>query len=200
MTGKQEDRRARKTRAALENAYLELIQKKDISKITIHDVAEMADVARGTFYIHFCDIYELADYVESKLLNNLTQSIEFSSADDFSEALFMRKLETAINYMIENKNVFKRFMCGGGSGSFIEKLRHLLEENLFRNAMHTNGSALNDEKLYNLNIIINYYISGIIGAAQFCLENDRGYSAAQIANTLGYRIMSDYVSIMRDEL
>lgn len=200
MAEKQEDRRARKTRAALEKAYLELIQKKDISKITIHDVTEKADVARGTFYIHFCDIYELADYVEERLLNNLTQSIEFKNAADFGEDIFMLKLETAISYMIENKKIFKRLICSGGSSSFIEKLRRLLEENLFRNAMHTKAAAFGEEKLYNLYIIINYYISGIIGAARFCLENDRGYSASQIAHMLGHRILNDYVSILQDEL
>ena len=199
MAENREDRRARKTRAALERAYLELIQKKDISKITIHDVTEKADVARGTFYIHFCDIYELADYVEERLLNNLTQSIEFKNAADFGEDIFMLKLETAINYMIENKKIFKRLMCGGSS-SFIEKLRHLLEENLFKNAIHTKGTPFGEEKLYNLHIIINYYISGIVGAARFCLENDRGYDAAQIAHMLGHRILNDYVSILRDEL
>ena len=200
MEVRQEDRRARKTRAALESAYLELIQKKDISKITIMDVTEKADVARGTFYIHFCDIYELADYVEARLLNNLTQSIEFGNISDFNEEIFMIKLERAIKYMLDNKNIFKRLICTGGSSTFIEKLRHLLEENLFRNATHTKDAPMSEEKLYNLHIIINYYISGIIGAATFCLTNDRGYSAAQIAHTLGHRIMNDYVSISRNEL
>ncbi len=200
MEDKREDRRARKTRAALEKAYIELILKKDISKITILDVTEKADVARGTFYIHFCDIYELADYVEERLLSNLTRSIEFDNTGDFSEEAFMLKLETAIDYMLDNKRIFKRLICGAGSGSFVEKLRRLLEGILFTNATHTKGEAMSEEKLYDLHIIINYYISGIIGAAQFCLENDRGYSASQIAHTLGHRIISDYVSISRNEL
>ena len=119
MDDRQGDRRARKTRAALENAYLELIQKKDISKITIMDVTEKADVARGTFYIHFCDIYELADYVEERLLNNLTQSIEFGNISDFNEEIFMIKLERAIKYMLDNKNIFKRLICTGGSSTFL---------------------------------------------------------------------------------
>ena len=37
-------------------------------------------------------------------------------------------------------------------------------------------------------------------AARFCLENDRGYSASQIAHMLGHRILNDYVSILQDNL
>ena len=49
------------TKQALANALKQLLQKKQITKITINDIAEACGISRMTFYYHFKDIYDLAD-------------------------------------------------------------------------------------------------------------------------------------------
>lgn len=44
-----EDRRVRKTKQAIKNAFIQLLNKKDLEKITIQDITELADINRGTF-------------------------------------------------------------------------------------------------------------------------------------------------------
>lgn len=48
-----EDRRTRRTRALLQAALLELLQKRKLSDIQIKEIAERADVSRPAFYLHF---------------------------------------------------------------------------------------------------------------------------------------------------
>lgn len=48
-----EDRRVRKTKQAIKNAFIQLLNKKDLEKITIQDITELADINRGTFYLHY---------------------------------------------------------------------------------------------------------------------------------------------------
>ena len=50
------------TKQALANALKQLLQKKQVTKITINDIAEACGVSRMTFYYHFKDIYDLADW------------------------------------------------------------------------------------------------------------------------------------------
>ena len=50
------------TKQALANALKQLLQKKQITKITINDIAEACGISRMTFYYHFKDIYDLADW------------------------------------------------------------------------------------------------------------------------------------------
>ena len=47
------DRRQRKTREAIFNAFTELLSKKDFNQITVGEIIEKADVGRATFYAHF---------------------------------------------------------------------------------------------------------------------------------------------------
>ena len=50
------------TKQALANALKQLLQKKQITKITINDITEACGISRMTFYYHFKDIYDLADW------------------------------------------------------------------------------------------------------------------------------------------
>lgn len=50
---KTSDRRARRSRKMLQEALLELIDKRPYAKISVSDITEQADLARVTFYAHF---------------------------------------------------------------------------------------------------------------------------------------------------
>ena len=47
------DRRARRTRAALQTALLALLQKRRLESIQIKEITDLADVSRPAFYLHF---------------------------------------------------------------------------------------------------------------------------------------------------
>ena len=55
------DRRSRKTRIAINNAFWNLMHKKDFEDITIRDITEEADIHRATFYLHYEDKYDLLE-------------------------------------------------------------------------------------------------------------------------------------------
>ena len=57
------------TQQALANALKQLLQKKQITKITINDIAEACGISRMTFYYHFKDIYDLADWTLQETLH-----------------------------------------------------------------------------------------------------------------------------------
>ena len=57
------------TKQALANALKQLLQKKQITKITINDIAEACGISRMTLYYHFKDIYDLADWTLQETLH-----------------------------------------------------------------------------------------------------------------------------------
>ena len=59
MTVKPTDRRIEKTRRALKDALIYLIQDKSFESIGIQEILDRANVGRSTFYIHYASKYEL---------------------------------------------------------------------------------------------------------------------------------------------
>jgi AcrR family transcriptional regulator len=53
MEHEKEDRRLRRTRQLLCDAFLALLQEKRYEAITVQDIVDRADVARSTFYAHY---------------------------------------------------------------------------------------------------------------------------------------------------
>jgi len=59
----ERDRRVKRSRRLLQDAFRELLAEKGFHAISVQDVAERADVNRGTFYAHFTDKYALLETV-----------------------------------------------------------------------------------------------------------------------------------------
>ncbi|WP_248928366.1 TetR/AcrR family transcriptional regulator [Paenibacillus hamazuiensis] len=66
------DRRVIRTKEAITKAFLDLFAKKDLEHITINDIADRANVNRGTVYLHYSDKYDLLDKLIDDHLNKLT--------------------------------------------------------------------------------------------------------------------------------
>jgi len=60
--GQPGDLRVRRTRQAIEKAFLELLAERDFQAITVQDIADRAMVNRATFYDHFTDKYVLFEH------------------------------------------------------------------------------------------------------------------------------------------
>ena len=72
---KQLDRRARKTRRAIQNALMQLSVDKRINEITVTDVTQAADINRSTFYLHYNDIFDLLAAVEQELFDEIYAAV-----------------------------------------------------------------------------------------------------------------------------
>lgn len=57
------DRRVVKSQEAIKKAILELIAEKNFDDITIRDIADKANVNRGTIYLHYMDKFDLLEKI-----------------------------------------------------------------------------------------------------------------------------------------
>jgi AcrR family transcriptional regulator len=60
---KNVDRRAQRTRQVLEQTFLDILQEKGLTAMSIQELTERANVHRGTFYAHFTDKYALLEAI-----------------------------------------------------------------------------------------------------------------------------------------
>jgi len=66
------DRRIDKTRYAIKNAFINLLQTKSNQRITITEITEKANVGRKTFYLHYNCIEDVVNDIEKELETALT--------------------------------------------------------------------------------------------------------------------------------
>lgn len=70
------DRRVRKTKAVLRQEFTKLLVKKELKNISVKELTELADINRGTFYLHYKDIYDLFEKIEDEVLFEFIEIID----------------------------------------------------------------------------------------------------------------------------
>ncbi len=61
------NKRRQATRESIEGAFIEFLQKKEISEIKVSDICKKTGFNRSTFYANYMDIYDLADKIRDRL-------------------------------------------------------------------------------------------------------------------------------------
>ena len=65
------ERRIRRTKSLLRHGLAELLQTKPIDEITVTELVERSDINRSTFYLHYADIYDLLESIETELFDEV---------------------------------------------------------------------------------------------------------------------------------
>jgi len=61
------NKRRRESQRRMENAFVQLLQKKELNQVSVTDICKAAEVNRTTFYANYQDIYALAEAVKQRL-------------------------------------------------------------------------------------------------------------------------------------
>ena len=101
----------------MDEAFLELIEKKDFAYITVKEICEKAGVNRSTFYLHYENIDDLLGECAKRIIEQFTEFMPYDTKE------FLKKLQGCpldelylitpeyltpyLNYIKENRRVFK---------------------------------------------------------------------------------------------
>ncbi len=70
------DRRTKYTRNAIRDALMELLKTKPYSKISVTEICRLAEINRGTFYIHYYDVDDVLDDILSLAFSDVSGTID----------------------------------------------------------------------------------------------------------------------------
>ena len=92
------DLRVVKTRRGIKAAFLELVQAKPVQKITVTELAKRAEISKGTFYLHYLDIYDLYNQMVEETVAKIAGSFDpypdlFSAPESFVQAFLFAQVE-----------------------------------------------------------------------------------------------------------
>lgn len=130
MTNTKDDRRSRRTRQLLGDAFVELMLEKRYDDITMQDILDRADVGRSTFYAHFTD-------KENLLLSQIERVIrelgEYTARQGGMAHGILPSLEL-FRHVKEQRRLMQALVWGQGaellSRSLLQQMSQLIEMNL----------------------------------------------------------------------
>jgi Transcriptional regulator len=159
------DRRIRKTKKVLKESLAILLLRKNINNITIKELVDLADVNRGTFYLHYRDIYDMLAQIEAEMLNDL-ENISMK----FPAGLLNKSAQPYIceifQYIADNQTFCRMLLSPHGDMAFVDKLKKLVEEKCFRTLME----SFPEHALQHYQYFASYTVSGCVGLLQKWME------------------------------
>lgn len=89
----------------IERVFIELLQSKELSKISVSDICKKAGLNRTTFYANYSDIYALADSIRDKLENNLSEMYH----DEITQGLNSNDYLKLFRHIKENQIFYRTY-------------------------------------------------------------------------------------------
>lgn len=114
------DRRVSRTRTRLRGALVKLLDKKELREISVSELTSLADINRGTFYLHYRDIFDLYDRMESEVLEELIALVSRHADADNRRELIPVVLDV-LEYFRGNAELCMMLLRSGDSG-FLNRL------------------------------------------------------------------------------
>lgn len=124
------DIRVKRTKKLIRQGLAELSKTKSLSKITVKELTDLVEINRGTFYLHYKDIADLVESIETNLyndfsefINNVTPKMVVKTPVDVFEKYAL--------FVLENKEAFVMLIGVHGDAEFVFKLTALLDEKIY---------------------------------------------------------------------
>lgn len=126
---KQQEKSAR-TKAEFTQAFWSLYTTTPINRITVANVCEKAGYHRGTFYLHFHDVYQVLEEIEGTLLGDIARCVENCMerlAADSSKLARVAALKDVVLFYERNKRFIVVLLGPQGDPSFACRLKETLK-------------------------------------------------------------------------
>lgn len=142
---KAEYRSAIRSRKLINMALAELLQEKQLNKITVTDVVRRAEISRGTFYAHYTNIPDVIHHAIDEAFSHIRETVFDASKNrlDIPHALLLR-----IQEILEvDLDFYRKVLTSNASIHIEEQLVSLVLEFLFQ---HEEEFGMGDHDQYVL--------------------------------------------------
>lgn len=158
------NQRTRLSKILLKNALMDLLSEKgSVTKISVRELCERADLNRSTFYAHYSEPKELLEEVEAELLDATREHLQKIGAENDIGA--HRYLLSFLIYIKENDKPFRTLLIDAGDPEFRSKF---MQQSIIQFVENPNISFPKDQEQY----IYSYILNGSTGVIIQWMRSD----------------------------
>lgn len=166
------DARVRYTRMVIENSFLELLQEKPVSRITVTEICRRSHINRTTFYKHYMDPLDLMEKLEEELLQSVRSLIAQKSYMDIT-AVFCDVLSA----LKENIGRYRALVSAYGDSSLSRRIFTLCHDTVFPLICSKYPHLDSTQQ----NLLYCYITQGFSGMVSYWIDHGMAEPAGKIA-------------------
>ena len=169
------------TKQNLIDAFWSLYCEKRIEKITVKEIAQMAEYNRGTFYEYFTDVYDVLEQIEQLLIPTLDELPPTTKLEhDIPFDMFLNLYE-------QNCKYYSVLLGDNGDPAFVSKLKNSIKPLIMKKI-----SKKVDRNDIELDFILEYILSAMIGILSYWFRMNKVLPAESLV-LLMYQLMDNEV-------
>lgn len=177
------DRRQIKTKKAIYAAFFDLLKEKEMSKITITELARRAEIDRKTFYLHFNSVSDIYNELGTKMVNILKETITDYGETGLIESSY--QLFITVNEILNEKlDLLQEIMKNNSFTAFIFNVKDELCKEIIK--MYEQG-AYGDAERFKLKA--EFIASGTVSMYLRWFKGETNLSMDELALLAGSMII-----------
>ena len=181
------NQRTRLSKILLKNALMDLLSEKgSVTKISVRELCERADLNRSTFYAHYSEPKELLEEGEAELLDATREHLQKIGAENDIGA--HRYLLSFLIYIKENDKPFRTLLIDAGDPEFRSKF---MQQSIIQFVENLNISFPKDQEQY----IYSYILNGSTGVIIQWMRSDYSIDENALVDLLFFINQSALVNL-----
>ncbi len=172
------DRRTAKSKQAIEETFFDLLkEKKSLNKITVSEITRIANLGRGTFYLHYQDVYDLYDKIETELFEEIANIFKksFPTTNPENSKQMTKKLT---EYIDDNKERFCVLIQSNTNA--MQNIKKIFNKIVLTESQEIHNNA--NSKFDYVEAV--FVVSGIIGVLEQWIIDEMKIPKEEIADML----------------
>ena len=163
------DRRILKTKKAIYEALVELMQKKKLNSITVTELAAQADINRKTFYTYYSTVNDVLD-------------------EGINELITPQTLFAFLNTIMSDADIARDLFASDNGSLLFNRLQKALQETLLKELVSRDIKMNVPSEQYPL--ISSFVAGGMVSAYYEWITDPDGITLDEMARTLTTLIIS----------
>lgn len=181
------NQRTRLSKILLKNALMDLLSEKgSVTKISVRELCERADLNRSTFYAHYSEPKELLEEVEAELLDATREHLQKIGAENDVGA--HRYLLSFLIYIKENDKPFRTLLIDAGDPEFRSKF---MQQSIIQFVENLDIAFPKEQEQY----IYSYILNGSTGVIIQWMRSDYSIDENALVDLLFFINQSALVNL-----
>ncbi|WP_426458272.1 TetR/AcrR family transcriptional regulator [Staphylococcus nepalensis] len=177
MDEKITDIRIIKSREKIKSALINLLNTYNFDEISVKDICKLAEISRGTFYLHYQDKYDLVSKYQKSVMIHAKKhfkSHKYENKRDF--------ITQAISFWESEGELLLLLLSSRGSSEIQQLVKSLLQKHMELNLLPfiTHKHMSQKDERYFLVFLSN----AILGVLQEWIDNDKQESSNELTEII----------------